>query len=127
MSNKLPSPKTYKISSIICFIFCGICMFIGILSFAVGGFLFIIFGALFLYLGLHYRKKEKIWTRIKNRQVSQNIKSSGSNYVYVNKKSKAYHDDVNCRGLKPNYDLILWSEAVSKGLTRCKLCHPQQW
>ena len=127
MSNKLPSPKTYKISSVICFILCGICMFIGILSFAVGGFLFVIFGALFLWLGIHYRKKYKIWDRITDRQISETVKKYNVNYVYVNKNSKAYHDDVNCRGLKQNYDTILWSEAVAKGLKRCKLCHPQQW
>jgi hypothetical protein len=136
MSNTLPSPKTYKISSVICFILCGICMFIGILSFVVGGFLFVIFGALFLWLGIHYRKKYKIWDRITDRQISDTEKQPakkqpakkqgleyGLNYVYVNKNSKVYHDDLQCRSVKPDFDMITWDNAVAKGLTRCKFCH----
>jgi len=56
MSNKNFSPKLYKVSSIILYILGAISLLIGIPTFPVGGFLFVIIGAVCLYFAIMYRK-----------------------------------------------------------------------
>lgn len=58
MKNKI-SVVVNKVGAVISFVLCGLCILVGIISFAVGGFLFIIFGAIFFLLGRSCRKRIK--------------------------------------------------------------------
>lgn len=56
MSQKKPSPKFYKIISNIWLALCGVCLFIGIPTFAFGGVAFVIFGVICFVASRHYKK-----------------------------------------------------------------------
>lgn len=53
------SAKTYKVCSIIFYIICAISLLIGIPTFSMGGFIFVIFAAVCLYVGICYSKVSK--------------------------------------------------------------------
>lgn len=127
MSKKEISPESYKKYAKVCKVLFVICLVIGIPTFLFGGFLFVIGGLFFLILSKGYSQKANTPVTSKQTTKKQTTKKQGLeyglNYVYVNKNSKVYHDDIHCRSVKPDFDMITWENAVDKGLTRCKFCH----
>lgn len=115
-----------KFLSIICFIIAGIGFLSGVVTLPIG-LILIAIGVLFLFLGLWSWKRANAPATGKQTTKKPTAKKQGLeyglNYVYVNKNSKVYHDDVQCRSVKPGFDMITWDKAESMGLTRCKFCH----
>jgi len=124
MSKKNYSPKLYKVSSIILYILGAISLLIGIPTFPVGGFIFVIIGVICFVFATSYRKVYRTTTTKKKNTNTGGLRY-GLYYVYVNKNSKVYHDDVQCRSINPSFEMITEDEAKQKGLTPCKHCHIQ--
>ena len=116
------SPKTYKVCSKLCFVLFIVCMIIGIPTFPFGGFIFILIG-LFFYVLSRSCKKASLDQPANNTITSETNKSDlFVDYVYINKSSKCYHWNVQCRSVGTNFKRITREEARRKGLKPCKNC-----
>lgn len=85
MTKKIPSKKTYKVCYITALIFGIFCLFIGIPTITAGGFIFLLFGAFFLFL---YHNYKKIW---KNYDATYNKQTTNEKKETVYKTPEVYN------------------------------------
>ena len=102
---------------------------VGLPFFPVGGFIFVGLGILcFLFPKLGKKSTKSKSSNSPGKIVSPKSNTQpkgltpGLDYVYVNKKGKSYHWDLNCRSIGNSWDMITREEARAKGLKPCKHC-----
>ena len=119
MKNKNNSDFSNKLFVILLYIVGILLIVIGLPFFKSGGFIIVALGMFCFFI-------PKI-NKNQNKETSNNIKSKdskpGLDYVYINKKGKAYHWDPYCRSMGSNYEIITRDEAKAKGLKPCKHCN----
>lgn len=111
--------KILRISSIIFFVI-GVILLIPCFPFAI----FCFFWAWVCYYAPIANKTNK---KPKTRSQNKTSPPKFGGMVYVNKGSKVYHSDINCRAIKGRHTTTYKSIAELKGLKPCKWCEPNQF
>ena len=87
MSKKIPSKKAYKVSYIISLIAAIFCLLIGIPTITVGGLIFVLFGAFFLFLYYTYKKTWMNYDSIYKKTTKKTVLQTASSTFQPNLSS----------------------------------------
>lgn len=116
----------YKIGSVVSFIMAFVGFVVGIMYIKSFGLFLLIFGALFLWVGVLCRDIADTPAEPIKRPTRTVTPKSSSFMVYVTHKSKVYHNDIHCRSIKKSWDMISEEEAHRRKLRPCEFCYPQK-